>query len=193
MPEAAQRSTEVSVNETLASQDAPRSPLRARLKFLAFSMAVVAAECLAAYLFLPAAPDASAMAPLSPEIGPSSELVFAADEESPEIPEELTEVDLGEFTVTSYQPISGTSLRIDFRLFGTVAANDREEFDTAIGEQLHRIRDQVIVIVRSSELNDVTDAGLGLIKRKILEKTNRSLGKPFLQAVIFSDFSFIEQ
>jgi len=193
MPEATKQSTEVSDFEQLASQDAPRSPLRARLKFLAFGMVVVAAECLAAYLFLPTAPDASAMAPLPPQVDPSGELVFAADEETPEIPEELTEVDLGEFAVTSYQPIAGTSLRIDFHLFGTVAAKDQEEFEAAIEGNLHRIRDQIIVIVRSSELEDVTDAGLGLIKRKILEKTNRSLGKPFLQAVVFSDFSFIEQ
>ena len=60
-------------------------------------------------------------------------------------------------------------------------------------ENLHRFRDQVIVILRSSDLEDLTDAGLGLIKRKILEKTNPLLGKPYLQAVIFSDFSFIEQ
>jgi hypothetical protein len=51
----------------------------------------------------------------------------------------------------------------------------------------------VIVTLRSSELGDLTDAGLGLIKRRILEKTNRTLGKPYLRSVIFSDFSFIEQ
>ena len=43
------------------------------------------------------------------------------------------------------------------------------------------------------QTTDLTDAGLGLIKRKILEKTNRALGKPLLQTVVFSDFSFVEQ
>jgi flagellar FliL protein len=51
----------------------------------------------------------------------------------------------------------------------------------------------VIVIVRSAEITDLTDAGLGLIKRKIMEKTNRMIGKSMLHSVIFSDFSFIEQ
>jgi hypothetical protein len=34
---------------------------------------------------------------------------------------------------------------------------------------------------------------LGLIRRKILEKSNRTLGKPLLEEVIFSDFSLVEQ
>ena len=41
--------------------------------------------------------------------------------------------------------------------------------------------------------SDLTEAGLGLIKRKILEKTNRALGKPLLQEAVFSKFSFIER
>ena len=51
----------------------------------------------------------------------------------------------------------------------------------------------MIVIIRSAEIADLTDAGLGLIKRRILETTNKTLGKPILQAVMFSDFSFVEQ
>jgi flagellar FliL protein len=60
-------------------------------------------------------------------------------------------------------------------------------------ENQHRFREQVIVTVRSSEITDLTDAGLGLVKRKIMDKTNRMLGKQLLQTIIFSDFSFIEQ
>ena len=49
------------------------------------------------------------------------------------------------------------------------------------------------MIVRSAEITDLTDAGLGLIKRRILETTNKALGKPLLQGVMFSEFSFVEQ
>jgi flagellar FliL protein len=55
------------------------------------------------------------------------------------------------------------------------------------------VRDNVIVIIRSAEITDLTDAGLGLIKRRILETTNKTLGKPLLQGVVFSEFSFVEQ
>jgi flagellar FliL protein len=60
-------------------------------------------------------------------------------------------------------------------------------------ENKHRFREQVLVTVRGAELTDLTDAGLGLMKRRILDKTNRILGKPLLRSVIFSDFAFIEQ
>ncbi len=103
------------------------------------------------------------------------------------------EVDLGEFSVTAFQPISNTTLRIDFHLFGTVGKEDEEEFLTLMDYNRHRFREQVIVTVRSADITDLTDAGLGLIKRKVLEKTNKTLGKPLLRVVIFSEFSFLEQ
>ena len=40
---------------------------------------------------------------------------------------------------------------------------------------------------------DLADPGLGLIKRRILEKSNALLGKPLLRAVVFSEFSYMEQ
>jgi flagellar basal body-associated protein FliL len=84
-------------------------------------------------------------------------------------------------------------LRIDFHLFGTIDPDDATDFDQAWEDNTHRIRDQVIMTVRGCELSELTDAGLGLIKRKILEKTNRTFGKPLLQTIMFSEFSFIEQ
>jgi flagellar FliL protein len=102
-------------------------------------------------------------------------------------------VDLEEFSVSAYQPISNTSLRIDFHLFGIVAIEDEADFLQQFEENRHRFREQVLVIARSAELTDLTDAGLGLIKRRILEKSNEALGRPLLRAVVFSDFSFVEQ
>ena len=76
-----------------------------------------------------------------------------------------------------------------------IAGLDRERVVRVLElfeENRHRFRESVIVIVRSSDLADLTDAGLGLIKRKVLEKTNRALGKPLLKDVVFSEFSLVE-
>jgi flagellar basal body-associated protein FliL len=108
-------------------------------------------------------------------------------------PEEEIEVVLGEFSVTTFQPATNATMRIEFNLFGTVDMKNQKEFLGALEENKHRFRDQVLIIVRSAEITDLTDAGLGLVKRKIMEKTNRMLGKPYLRSIIFSDFSFIEQ
>lgn len=103
------------------------------------------------------------------------------------------EVDLGNFTVSGFQPASNSTLFITFHLYGTVRHKYAGEFNERLEENKHRIRDNIIVIIRSADITDLTDAGLGLIKRRILETTNRTLGKPLLQEVVFSEFSFIEQ
>jgi flagellar FliL protein len=103
------------------------------------------------------------------------------------------EMDLGDFSVTIFQPASNTTLRIDFHLFGAIRLDNESEFKARMEEHKHRFRDQVLVTIRSSDVSDLADPGLGLIKRKILAKTNETLGKPLLRSVIFSEFSFIEQ
>lgn len=91
------------------------------------------------------------------------------------------------------EPASSTMLLVDFHIFGTIATADFPEFERRFEENRHRIRHQVIIIVRSAEMPDLTDASLGLIRRQIMEKTNQLLGKPLIEEIIFSKFSFIEQ
>jgi flagellar FliL protein len=165
----------------------------AKAKLLVFAGVVVVVECVIAYLYLPSAAESSvaAAADTASEIDPEALLEVTADEQAPAV--EQVEVDLGEYSVTSYQPRSNTTLRIDFHLYGTINKDDQAAFDQAMAAHQHRVRDQVIVTIRSSELSDLTDAGLGLIKRKILGKSNETFEKYLLQSIIFSDFSFIEQ
>ena len=175
-----------------------RPSLFAKLKVLLFVLVVIGIECSLAYLYLPSAADTAAMAgtaiaeqtkaePAADKAGKAGKTAAegeAADE---------VEVDLGQFSLTAFQPTSNTALRIDFHLYGTVGVKDEKDFLKLKEENLHRFRDQVIVTFRSADITDLTDAGLGLMKRKILERTNHTFGKPLLRTVVFSDFSFIEQ
>jgi hypothetical protein len=106
---------------------------------------------------------------------------------------ETHEVSLGAFHILTYQPVSGASINIDFDLYGTVLAEEESEFYQLFASNQRRIEEQVVIAMRGANSADLTDAGLGLIKRKILEKTNRALGKPLLQEAIFSKFLFQEQ
>jgi len=105
----------------------------------------------------------------------------------------MREVSLGSYHVLTYNPETGSSMNVDFDLYGTVLADEESEFLQLYDTNQVRIREQVLVTIRGSEVSDLSDAGLGLIKRQILEKTNRTLGKPLLHQVIFSEFSFIER
>ena len=172
------------------------SSLLARLFVVLFLIGVVAVECLVAYLYIPSPSQTAAMAGVATAADPEADSPSDVGEQGAgELldKEDQVEVDLGEFTVTAFQPISNTTLRIDFHLYGTVDADDATQFDETWQENTHRLRDQVIMTVRACELAELTDAGLGLIKRKILETSNKILGEPFLRTVVFSEFSFIEQ
>jgi Flagellar basal body-associated protein FliL len=165
--------------------------------------AIVFVQCLAAYLLFPSGGENAASA--SPKTDAASQ--EAAHHASPA--REQTEVDLGAFSLTVYNPNANNNLLVDFHLYGTVmggasgeAASEKEpsaeEDDAAKLEKLlkghkHRFRDLVIMIVRNSQITDLSDPGLGLLKRQILAKTNALLGEPLLKEVIFSDFVVVEQ
>jgi len=189
-----------------ASPPKSKGNLLGKLKLAAFVLGLVAAEAIAAYFLLPGSSSAGTVDP--EKLVNSNEPQAAAQGKAVDVPEtkmdptanlgvpgtgDEVEVDLGNFSVTSFQPATQTTLRIDFHLWGTVGAKQSEEFMDQWNKNMNRLRDQILVIVRSAELTDLTDAGLGLIKRKILEKTNHALGKPYLRTVVFSEFSFIEQ
>lgn len=181
---------------------------------------VVGVECAAAYLFLPSPSQTAALAHVQPaetpeppkhapeedhskqkkgghghakEAGGEKEEKKHGEAKEHKGPRpDLQEVDLGQFTVTSVQAGSNTTLRIAFHLYGIVSGLDQERFEVRMKETQHRFREQVILAIRAADLSDLTEPGLGLIKRTILEKSNAMLGLPLLKAIVVSDFSFME-
>jgi flagellar FliL protein len=107
--------------------------------------------------------------------------------------ESAVEVGLGEYTVTTYQAASATSLRVDCRVYATVAEKHESEFLSLFARNQNRVREQVIITLRDAELPDLTDPGLGLIKRRILTKVNQTFGQPLLRTVVISEFALMEQ
>ncbi|HZN36167.1 MAG TPA: flagellar basal body-associated FliL family protein [Pirellulaceae bacterium] len=103
------------------------------------------------------------------------------------------EVDLGKYNVIVHQPTANVTLRVSFHLIGTVAEKEEAEFQHLLEKNQHRLRDQAIFEIRNCQIEDLTDPGLALLKRRILAKSNDLFGKPLLHSVVFSDFSFIEQ
>lgn len=101
------------------------------------------------------------------------------------------ELSLGNYHIVSFNPKTRTTLSVDFELFGVVLAEEEHEFTELFLVHEKRINEQVTIAFRGMELADFTDPGLGLIKRVILEKTNRALGKPLIREVVVCHFSFI--
>jgi flagellar basal body-associated protein FliL len=184
------------------SQDDPQSDpgagsgMKGKLIALAIVLVIVLAECAVAILAFPSANDTATLTQAmlaAPGVEANDVVVTEPPAEEQRSDEEAIEIDLGEFDVSSYQPLSNTTLRISFHLYGIVTVDDETQILDLLEAKRQRMREQVLVILRSAELTDLADAALGLIKRRILEKTNRTFGEPLLREIIFSDFSFMEQ
>jgi flagellar FliL protein len=161
-----------------------------RLLIVAFMGAVVIAECMFAYLWLPSAEQVAAEIEL---VAQQAQAGANGNEEGQANEDILkAEVDLGSFSTTKHRMLTESTFRTDFHLWGTVAEDDLDEFNELFQRNENRFRNLVIVEIHDSEIDDLVDPGLGLIKRRILEKSNALLGKPLLRSVLFADFTFVE-
>ena len=153
-------------------------------------VAVIATECLLAYFLIPSRTDIEKWS--AEKATKEAAHGHAAQEHKHEGKPE-SEVDLGKFNIVIHHPGSNVTIRVSFHLIGTVPADEMHEFEELLGKNQHRLRDQAIFEVRNCQIDDLTDPGLALLKRRILAKSNDLLGKPLLHSVVFSDFSFVEQ
>jgi flagellar FliL protein len=165
------------------------------IKAVAFVSVIVIVQIVVASMLAPSAQDTAKLAKdiAAAANGQSAE---AQDEHAKEAkgPEKnLKEVDLGTYNITRYNPTTNTTMAIDFELFGTVLAEDAAQFQHHFESSNARIKEQITLTMHSAESADLTDAGLGLLKRQLLEKTNRALGEPMLKEVLFSKFNFVER
>jgi flagellar FliL protein len=189
----------VAADESEASDAAPRRPsaILPLVKAIAFVSIIVVVEVVAASMFIPSAQDTERLAHQYVAAGEGH--AAPTGESHGDEPgaaghsEDVKEVEMGTFNVTHFNPATNSTLSIDFELFGAVLAKDAAEFEHLFQKNKNRVREQVIMILHGSESKDLSDAGLGLIKRQILEKTNRALGQPVLREVLFSKFNFVER
>lgn len=190
---------ETTTEEAAAAAPRKKPGLMTLVKALAFISVIVLIELACASMFFPSEEETEQIAEklAAAEAAQDLEQVEGSDTEESSTGtitmRDMREVPLGSYHVPTYNQKTGTSLNVDFELYGTVLADEESEFFQLYEANQVRIREQVLVTIRSSELTDLTDSGLGLIKRKILEKTNRALGKPLLHEAVFSEYSFVER
>jgi hypothetical protein len=152
--------------------------------------AVILGECFFAYLLIPSRGELEKWS--AEKAAKEAASGHAAHEHKHEGKPE-TEVELGKYNVVVHHPASNVTLRVNFHLIGTVETGEHHEFEELLAKNQHRLRDQAIFEIRNCQIDDLTDPGLALLKRRILAKSNDLLGKPLLRSVVFSDFSFVEQ
>jgi flagellar FliL protein len=106
--------------------------------------------------------------------------------------EKAVEVKLGEYKVTRFTPPDKT-MNIDIEVYGIVLEEEEKEFEHEFKATKNRIEEQIVMTMHAAEAADLGAPGLGLLKRQILEKTNRALGRPLLREVVFTRINFVER
>lgn len=175
-----------------AGQPAKGSGMLGKLMVGGVVIMVVGIEAGAAYMLTPSPAEVSASVREQLEAEREAEVV---DEDilpdtanTPQV-----EVEIGEFNITIHQQASESTYSVACKVIGTVAEKDKAEFDELKVLNEARLRERIMIEFRNAQVGELTDSELGLIKRRILEKTNALFGKPLLTSILLPDFNFYQQ
>ena len=103
--------------------------------------------------------------------------------------EKQVEMTLGEpFNITEGD-VANIPFRLSVSFSVLVNKSDEDEFKKRYEANKSRIRNAVLVILRSSKQAEITDPTLGLIRNKIMVKTNEILGAPLVKEVLYTDIA----
>lgn len=188
-------------SENVDAAPRKRSGVMRLVKALAFVSVIVLLQVAAAMALLPTSEDTrrigEELAQSAGENGKANEDgakgEHGAGKEAGHPLADSQEVSLGSYHVVAFNRSTGASMNIDFELFGIVLAAEEPEFAERYLLHEKRLKEQVTIAIRGMQSSEFTDPGLGLIKRIILEKVNRALGKTIVREAVFSEFSFIER
>lgn len=180
-------------NEQVPQANHTGGGMMGKLLIAGFMGGVIVVECLLAYLFIPSAEEVAALAEQNMTKKLPANLLGDDPEAAADAAEESVEIVLGEYSMTVGQRNASTALRVDFHLAGIVSADDEGEFENLMDRYQARFRQIVLREVRSADREDFDDPELGLLKRRILERSNSLFGNPILKSLIVDDFSYIEQ
>jgi flagellar FliL protein len=185
------------------AEETTETPAKARgkgiflvIKPLGIVAVIVVVEVVAASMLAPSAQETEKLA--QQFVAASEGRAAAASEgeghgDSHEAAHDVRELELGVYNITRFNPTTSTTLAIDFELYGVVLADEATEFQHLFEKCQARVREQVTMSLHSATSADLTEAGLTLIKRRILEKTNHALGQPLVKEVLMTKFNFVER
>jgi hypothetical protein len=166
------------------------SKLAGKLIIAAFVSIVIIAETLVFFFMVPSGEEVAALA--EARLISAAREVDASQDEKAEEAEKVVEYDLGTYSVSFVPPGADHNYRVEFRLFATVNAKDKDRLQTLMDEKQFRYRHRMILEIRNASLQELSENQLGLIQRRILATSTEVLGEPILLSIGFNDYQVIE-
>ncbi|MBN2021308.1 MAG: hypothetical protein JW809_00805 [Pirellulales bacterium] len=100
--------------------------------------------------------------------------------------------ELGQFNVKVFEPASRRRFRAEFKLEGAIDCKDEASFQDFMQRNHRFFREQVTIAIRTSPTADLNDPEHRILRKRILARVNRALGRPFLTSVELPGFTLYE-
>lgn len=154
------------------------------MKHFPRSSVVTALAALALTACAPRAHASSHGAP-KPEPEPVEEVVEGV--------EVTLKLNLGTIDMINVEPTRRQIRKMSFDLHLSFdPKTDPKEIKALEGWQ-HRLREQVIIGVRATEIHDFIEPDLKRFRKQMLYRINRLIGKPIVNDVLFANFTFFSE
>jgi flagellar basal body-associated protein FliL len=158
---------------------------------IAFVSVVVLMETGMFFFLVPSADEVSALAEAklikSVQEGEEAAEQLALDENI------VKEFDLGMYGETFSPNHTERTYRVEIDLFGTCRKKDMEKMQAEFGEKQGRLRHEIRMKIRNSDLSELEENNLGLLQRRILTTCNHLLEDDLLLSIGFKSYQLIEQ
>lgn len=173
-------------SETVSSPRAAFQLSRQKLKVIVLLLVVMGVQMAVGYMLLPE-PAVSSM-------GSADEAADGSADDSAQSSIDTVEVSLGSFNPTKSYGSGAAIIHVSFNLTAIVATDNKEPLLEAFKETHGaRIRSAVGRVIRSSNLEDLADPKLYVIKRKIREEINKVLQKTYVNEVVLDEIRIMNQ
>jgi flagellar FliL protein len=102
-------------------------------------------------------------------------------------------LNLGTIQLMNVEPTQGRTAHMSFDMHLTFASDVDPQVIKNLESWQHRLREQVIVAVRTTDINDFLDPELKRFRKQILYRINRMLKAPLVTDALFANFTFSSQ
>lgn len=115
---------------------------------------------------------------------------IAAEQEAAESEPEQHIVALGDFNIKDLRPTRNETAKLQFTMHLALDPSVNEQTAGQLEHWVHRLRNQVIIAIRASDINDFLDADLDRFRSSIRRRANRAMKARLIADVLLTEFTF---
>ncbi len=102
-------------------------------------------------------------------------------------------LDLGTIELMNLEPTQARTAHMSFDMHLVFDSKTDLKTIKKLEHWQHRLREQVIIAVRATEIHDFLDPELARFRKQILYRINRMLKEPIVTDALFANFTFSSQ